>query len=56
MENKENILKILFLIIVVTTVIWLIIYLQNKSGSNYVKPVKPLTVEDKLRFKGGLSE
>lgn len=55
MDNGKNLFQILFLILLVAIMIWTVMYFQRKSYSNSVsRPVKQLTVEEKLRFKGGL--
>lgn len=55
METGKNTLQILLLILVVAVMFLVIMYFQQKSSSNsYNHPVRPLTIEEKARFKGGL--
>lgn len=56
MKNTKDILQVLFLILIITISVCVLAYFQHKSNLNAAKhPMKPLTVEEKLRFKSGLS-
>lgn len=52
MENLKDILKILFLIFLAVVTILVLIHFQKKNVN--VQHLRPLTIEEKVRFKGGL--
>lgn len=55
-ELKESIAKIFILIAIIAISMCLQKYfVQKKYQNSYHKPTHQLTVQDKLRFKGGVS-
>lgn len=55
MQSQKNMLQGVFLFLIVATMIAAVWYFQHKSYVNSAKQnFKPLTIEEKIRFKGGL--
>lgn len=54
MSNFKDIFRILLLIVLVVTMVYVLIHFQKKNTK--VQHLKPLTIEEKLRFKGGLTD
>lgn len=55
MANKKDLFQGLVLLLIVVVVGWVLVYFQHKNAVNNANhPIKQLTVEDKLRFKGGM--
>lgn len=56
MADKKDLFQGLVLLLIVVVVGWVLVYFQHKNAVNNANhPIKQLTVEDKLRFKGGMS-
>lgn len=55
MANKKDLFQGLILLLIVVVVAWVLVYFQHKNAANNANhPIKQLTVQDKLHFKGGL--
>lgn len=55
MHKEDNFLQISLFILFVLIMLFFVGYFQYKSYMNSAKQtIKPLTIEEKIRFKGGL--
>lgn len=55
MQKENNFLQISIFILFVSIVLFATVYFQYKSYVNSANQTfKPLTIEEKIRFKGGL--